>query len=148
MDKMIQFASLERRRGKKNSMFPSDPCCGELSWKHSGIVNADGLSWGVLVCQPVSLCLLIIRDTQITDSLHHRAMTHAHLFFSFSVWKKGNSQMGSRARTGRAVQASKYFQLSRTLSVREWHICRDLTDLCRVVQPFFPSGYLCAGRPL
>lgn len=63
-------------------MFPSDPCCGESSWKHSGIVNADGLSWGVLVCQPVSLCLLIIRDTQITDSLHHKAMTHVHLFFS------------------------------------------------------------------
>lgn len=70
---------IREKKGKKNIMFPSDPCCGELSWKHSGIVNADGLSWGVLVCQPVSLCLLIIRDTQITDSLHHKAMTHVHL---------------------------------------------------------------------
>lgn len=78
----------EKKGRKKNIMFPSDPCCGELSWKHSGIVNADGLSWGVLVCQPVSLCLLIIRDTQITDSLHHKAMTHAHLFFPFQSGKR------------------------------------------------------------
>lgn len=78
---------IREKKGEKNIMFPSDPCCGELSWKHSGIVNADGLSWGVLVCQPVSLCLLIIRDTQITDSLHHKAMTHALLFFLFSLEK-------------------------------------------------------------
>lgn len=45
---------------------------------------------GVLVCQPVSLCLLIIRDTQITDILHHKAMTHVHPF-SFSLWKKKKS---------------------------------------------------------
>lgn len=41
---------------------------------------------GVLVCQPVSLCLLIIRDTQITDILHRRAMTHVH-HFSFQSGK-------------------------------------------------------------
>lgn len=39
---------------------------------------------GVLVCQPVSLCLLIIRDTRITDILHCKAMTH----FSFQSGKK------------------------------------------------------------
>lgn len=43
---------------------------------------------GVLVCQPVSLCLLIIRDTQITDSLHHKAMTHVHPFFPFQSGKR------------------------------------------------------------
>lgn len=41
---------------------------------------------GALVCQPVSPHLLIIGDTQITDILHHKAMTHVHHFFS--VWNK------------------------------------------------------------
>lgn len=44
---------------------------------------------GVLVCQPVSLCLLIIRDAQIADIRRRWALTHVHrgVFFC-SVWKK------------------------------------------------------------
>lgn len=42
---------------------------------------------GVLVCQPVSLCLLIIRDTQITDIPRRKAMTHVHDFFLFRLEK-------------------------------------------------------------
>lgn len=51
---------------------------------------------GVLVCQPVSLCLLIIRDTQITDILHRKAMTHVHRF-SFQSGKKYSHALHARA---------------------------------------------------
>lgn len=45
---------------------------------------------GVLVCQPVSLCLLIIRDAQIADIRRCWALTHVHrgFFFLFSLEKK------------------------------------------------------------
>lgn len=57
---------------------------------------------GVLVCQPVSLCLLIIRDAQIADIRRRWALTHVHRgFFSlFSLEKSSSHAPRARAEGG------------------------------------------------
>lgn len=88
---MIQFASLEGKR-----RVPADPPRAASPWKRGSIV----IEWGgfspagVLVCQSVAAHLLIVGDSQITDILHHEAVTHVrcHFFYSYRLEQKGWGQ--------------------------------------------------------
>lgn len=89
---MIQFASLEGKR-----RVPADPPRAASPWKRGSIVIGWGgfSPAGVLVCQSVAAHLLIVGDSQITDILHHEAVTHVRCHF-FLFLPSGTKRVGAK----------------------------------------------------
>lgn len=132
-------------------MFLSDPCCGELSWKHSSIVNADGLSWGFL---SVSLSVFVCSSSGTLRSLIFyttRLWLMCILFLFHSGKKKKAHAHTCTCRTRHPCRSNssvpvflnqRDFECTRAVdSAMTWQMCSTLCS------PRFCMVIFCAGLP-